>query len=57
MGGFSHQQGFEIQHMFFPQDDEGGCTTESVATVGLQTWHPAQTALPVLTAGDRGNGQ
>lgn len=47
---FSHQQRFEVQHVFFPQDDEGGCATESVATVGLQAGHAAETTLPVLTA-------
>lgn len=41
--------------MLFAQDDECSCATESVATVGLQTWHPAETTLPVLTPGDRGN--
>lgn len=45
-----YQQCFEVQHVFFPQDDEGGCATESVAAVGLQTRHPTQTTLPVLTA-------
>lgn len=45
-----HQQRFEVQHVFFSQDDEGSCATESVAAVGLQAGHPTQTALPVLTA-------
>lgn len=48
----SHQQGFEIQHVFFAQDDEGSCATERVAPVGLQTRHSAETTLPVLTTGD-----
>lgn len=45
-----HQQRFEIQHVFFPQDDEGSCATERVAAVGLQTRHATETTLPVLTA-------
>lgn len=57
MSAESYQQGFEIQHVFFAQDDEGGRATESVAAVGLQTRHSAKTALPVLTAGDRGKRQ
>ena len=44
--GFAHQQGFEIQHVFFPQDDQGGRATERVATVGLQTGDSAQTPPP-----------
>lgn len=50
----SYQQGFEIQHVLFAQDDEGSRATESVAAVGLQTRHAAETAFPVLTAGDGG---
>lgn len=50
----SYQQGFEIQHVLFAQDDEGSRATESVAAVGLQARHPAETALPVLATEDRG---
>lgn len=50
MAALPHQQRFEVQHVFFPQDDEGSRAAESVAAVGLQARHPTQTALPVLTA-------
>lgn len=46
----SYQQRFEVQHVLFSQDDEGSCATERVAPVGLQTRHPTQATLPVLTA-------
>lgn len=48
-----HQQGLEIQHVLFAQDDEGGRAAESVAAVGLQARHAAEAALPVLTTGAR----
>lgn len=45
-----HQQRFEVQHVFFSQDDEGSRATERVAAMGLQTRHSAETTLPVLAA-------
>lgn len=48
-----HQQRFEIQHVFFAQDDKGGGAAESVAAVGLQPWHSTEATLPVLTTGAR----
>lgn len=35
--------------MFFSQDDQSGGATEGISAVGLQTRHPAEAALPVLT--------
>lgn len=32
---FSYQQSFQVQHMFFPEDDHGCCAAESVSAVSL----------------------